>query len=436
MAEAYFVYKERAWATFDLFVRGLPRNRGYLVACGLETVLDYLRQLKFSPDDLSYLKRQGIFSPDFLRYLAHFRFRGDVWALREGEVFFAEEPMLRVTAPIIEAQLIESFLLNAVNLETMLASKAARVALAAQGRGVFDFSLRRTHGPCAALKAARSAYIAGCSGTSNVLAGKRYGIPLAGTMAHSFIMSFRQEIDAFLAYAETFSGRSILLVDTYDTREGLANAIKIGAYLKEKGFSLAGVRLDSGDIVSLSRLARKMLDKAGLRGTRILASGNLDEFRIAELLKKGARVDSFGVGTNMGTSSDAPSLDVIYKISEVTDDEGRFLPTMKLSLGKSTCPGRKQVFRLRDKRGRFLRDILGLEKERIIGRALLVKVVDKGRCVYKSPSLDKIRAYARANLRSLPAALREVYPRDKYPVLLSPGLRRLRSNLARQLGRK
>jgi len=436
MSQSYFIYKKKTCATFDLFVRTLPENRSYLVSCGLEDILSYIKNLKFSRQDLGYLKKQGLFSEDFLKYLTTFKFRGDIWAIPEGEIFFPNEPVIRVTASIIEAQIIESFLLNTINLQTMIASKASRVVLSARDREVYDFALRRTHGQDAGIKVARSSYIAGFSGTSNVLAGKLYNIPVAGTMAHSFVMSFKHEIDAFLAYSETFPHKTILLVDTYDTRIGIENAVTIGLYLKEKGWRLQGIRLDSGDIVSLSKLARRMLDRAGLNYVKIFASGNLDEFKIKDLLKRGARVDSFGVGTNMGTSIDAPSLDVIYKISEVTNEDGRFLPTMKLSKGKVTYPGRKQVFRIQDKRRRFIKDILGLEKEKIRGRPLLKKVVESGRVIYKTPSLDKIRISVRKNLSGFPEKLKDITLRYKYPVIISPQLKKLRSALAQQLEKR
>jgi nicotinate phosphoribosyltransferase len=436
MAQGYFVYKKDAFATFDLFVRALPKNRAYLVFCGLEEILGYLKNLRFSQEDIDYLSKQKLFSQDFLRYLANFRFSGCVWAMPEGTIFFAEEPVIRITAPIIEAQIIESFLLNTVNLETMVASKASRVVCAAGSKGVYDFSLRRTHGAGAGIKVGRATYIAGAKGTSNVLAGKLYKIPIVGTMAHSFVMSFRQEMDSFLAYANTFPQATILLVDTYDTKKGIENAITLGLYLKEKGYRLQGIRLDSGNIVALSKLARKMLDRAGLRFVKILASGNLDEFKIEELLKKGARVDNFGVGTNMGSSVDAPSLDVVYKLSEVTDDYGRFSPTMKLSKAKVTYPGRKQVFRIKDKKGKFVKDIVGLEKEKISGLPLLIKVMEKGRFVYKLPSLEKIRKTASDNLSGFPKELKEVVSGYRYPLVISPELKRLRRGLSYQLAKR
>lgn len=434
MAEGYFTYKRHTCATFDLFVRQLPEKRGYLVACGLEDILSYIKNLKFDDEDIAYLKKQKIFSGDFLKFLKVFRFRGDIWAMPEGEVFFANQPVLRVTAPLIDAQLIESYLLNTINLQTMIAAKASRVVTAASGRKVYDFSLRRTHGPQAGLKVARASYISGASGTSNVLAAKLYHIPCVGTMAHSFVMSFRQEIDSFLAYAETFPDKTTLLVDTYDIKKGVANAINTGLYLAEKGYRLQAIRLDSADIAGLSKLARRMLDKAGLKEVKILASGNLDEFKISRLLKKGAKVDSFGVGTNMGTSIDAPCLDVIYKLSEVTDEEGRFLPVMKLSKGKVTYPGRKQVFRVRDKKGRCLKDILALEKEKIKGgRPLLIKVVEGGRVIYRVPDIEKTRVALARKFKDFSPRLLDLNARYRYPALVSKGLSRMRRCLTQQL---
>lgn len=436
MSESYFVYKRDTSATFDLFIRELPVNRAYLVSCGLSDILNYLKNLRFSKLDIDYLKRTRLFSEGFLKYLSQFRFEGDVWAMLEGEIFFPNEPLMRVTAPIIQAQIVESFLLNTINLQTMLASKASRVVCAARGKNVYDFSLRRTHGQDAGIKAARSSYIAGCSGTSNVLAAKLYNIPAAGTMAHSFVMSFKQEIDSFLAYSNTFPGRTILLVDTYNTRVGIENAVTIGLYLKEKGYRLQAIRLDSGDIASLSKLARIMLDNAGLEFVKIFASGNLDEFKIKALLDKEACIDSFGVGTNMGASVDAPSLDVIYKISEVTDESGKFLPTMKLSKDKVSYPGRKQVFRVGNTKGMFIKDTLALEKENIKGKPLLKKVMSCGKIIYRQPSLDKIRLYLRKNLYSLPQKLKDVVPKYEYPVIISPQLKKLRNTLAQQLEKR
>lgn len=436
MADAYWHYKKKTRATFDLFVRSLPHNRSFLLSAGLEDIISYIRSLKFTVEDLAYFKSLKIFSREFLSYLKNFRFTGDISAIDEGEVFFANEPVIRVTAPIIEAQILESYLLNTINLQTMIASKAARVFLAAQGRGVYDFSLRRTHGWEAGLKVARCAYLAGFRGTSNVLAGRSYNLPVAGTMAHSFIMSFKSEEESFRAYAGMFPDRSIFLVDTYDTENGIKNAIKVGLELKSKGYKLSGIRLDSGELVGLSRMARRMLDKAGLGFVKIFASGNLDEFKIRDILKNKGSVDNFGVGTNMGSSVDAPFLDVIYKISEVTDESGRFLPTMKLSRGKATQPGRKQVFRVQDKKGNFARDVLALENEKIKGRPLLQKVVLRGKIIYHKRPLDRIREYALANLGRLPQDLRDVQSKYVYPVLVSPGLSKMAADLKLSLSKR
>lgn len=433
MAESYLEFKPGTLATFDLFVRELPLNRGFLIACGLEDALHYIENLKFDIASIDYLKKQDIFSEKFLHYLRNFKFKGDVWALPEGTVCFPNEPLIRVTAGIIEAQVIESFLLNAVNLQTMLVSKAARVVLAALDRSVYDFALRRAHGRDAAVKAARAAYIAGCKGTSCVMAGSLYGIPIAGTMAHSYVMSFKTELAAFRAYAKVFPQNTILLVDTYDTESGIDNAIIVGNELEAKGYKLKGIRLDSGNIAALSKLARARLDRAGFGYVKIFASGNLDEYKIEKLLKQGVRADSFGVGTNMGVSNDAPYLDGIYKISEVADINSEFMPTMKLSKGKVTYPGRKQVFRVKDKHGNYVKDILGLENEKINAEPLLVKAVEQGKVIYKQPPLEEIRKNAQKNLTHLPKKYKEMYPRAKYPVEISPLLLQLTRRLSREL---
>ncbi|MCG8430950.1 MAG: nicotinate phosphoribosyltransferase, partial [Candidatus Omnitrophica bacterium] len=431
MAQSYFIHKRSRRATFDLFIRTLPRNRSYLVACGLEDVVRYLEGLCFSAQDCRYLAGLKLFSPAFLRFLRRFRFRGDLWAMPEGTPFFASEPVIRVTASLIEAQIIESALLNTVHLQTLIASKAARVVHAAGGKKVFDFSLRRTHGSEAGLKAARAAYIAGCAGTSNCLAGQQYGIPVVGTMAHSYVQSFPGELDSFLAYAATYPDKSILLVDTYNTRRGVAHAVTVGRYLRERGHVLKGIRLDSGNLARLSQMARRQLDKAGLRDTLIFASGNLDEHAVASLRSRRAFIDSFGVGTNLGTSRDEPSLDIIYKISQVTDERGRFLPTMKLSRGKASYPGRKQVFRRFNARAEAAGDILALENERIAGVPLLRCVLAGGRRRGKLPSLKAIRAYAQRSVASLPEELKRLSRRYRYPVTGSPKLEALRRKCTR-----
>jgi len=338
-----------------------------------------------------------------------------------------------VEANIIEAQILEGFLLNTINLQTMLASKASRIVIAAKDKQLYDFSLRRTQGQDAAIKAARCSYIAGFSGTSNVLAGFLYNIPVVGTMAHSFVMSFPKEIESFLAYSNCFPEKTILLVDTYNTEKGIKNAIKVGLQLKKRGFRLLGIRLDSGDIVSLAKKARQMLDRAGLNYVKILASGNLDEYKIEKILKSQPPIDSFGVGTHMGTSSDSPYLDVIYKLSQVSYDKKKFLPTMKLSQKKSNYPGRKQIYRIKDKDGIFLRDILGLEEEKIKGIPLLRKVIDKGKIVYRSPNLEKIKEYALENLSYLSSSYKDINKKVVYPVIISKGLDKLTKDLRKNL---
>ncbi|MCM8780141.1 MAG: nicotinate phosphoribosyltransferase [Candidatus Omnitrophica bacterium] len=433
MAQSYLEFKPDVQATFDLFVRNMPANRSYFVAAGLEDALNYLENLKFDQEAREYLKKQNLFSAKFLDYLKDFKFKGDCSALAEGTIFFAQEPVIRITANIIEAQIVESYLLNTINFQTLIATKAARIVSVARGREVFDFALRRTHGSDAALKVARAAYLAGFRGSSCVFAGMLYGIPITGTMAHSYVMSFKNELASFRAYAKIFPKRTVLLVDTYNCEEGIGNAIIVAKELEKKGFRLAGIRLDSGDIARLSKWARKRLDGDGLNYVKIFASGNLDEYKIEKLIKNGAKIDSFGVGTNMGVSSDAPYLDGIYKISEVSDTNGAFLPKMKLSRGKVTHPGRKQVYRIRDKEGNYLKDILGLENEHLPGEPLLVKVMEKGKIIYKKPTLEKIRDFTQKNLACLPHKYKNLDKSAHYPVIISPELKRLIHALSRDL---
>lgn len=431
MAQSYFRHRMKAQATFDLFVRRMPKNRSFFLLAGMADVLRYLSNLKFDQQALDYLKRLG-FEEDFLTYLGKLRFHGDVWAMPEGTVFFANEPVLRLTGALIEAQIAESFCLNAINLSTMIATKAARIVQAARGRDVYDFSLRRTHGIDAALKAARSSYMSGFSGTSNVLAAKLYAIQAVGTMAHSFVMSFSDEAESFKAFFETFPDKCILLVDTYDTKKGIRNAIRIARDFKARGHLLKGIRLDSGNICSLSKMARRLLDEAGFKETKILASGDLDEYKIERLLEARAPIDAFGVGTRMGVSADAPSLDVIYKIGEVTNSDGVFFPTMKLSEGKATLPGRKQVFRVFDGKGFFQRDIVGLETERL-GQPLLKEVMRAGELISRERPLETIRNEAAGNLGRLKKEYKALRPEAAYPVRISPGLKKLVKGLATEL---
>jgi nicotinate phosphoribosyltransferase len=432
MCASYFDNKNFEPATFDLFIRRLPENRSYFLFAGLEQALQYLQSIKFNDEHLDYLKKQG-FNQDFLDYLHGFRFTGDVWAVPEGTLTFPNEPLIRVTAPIIEAQLVETFLLNTINLQTMIATKASRVVHAAKGKSVIEFGLRREPGIDAGMKVARSSYIAGCQGTSNVLAGMAYGIPVFGTMAHSFIMSYPKEIDAFRAFAKTFPNKSTLLIDTYDDIAGAEKAAIVAKELEAKGFRLGGVRLDSGDLAQTSKKIRKILDDQGLEYVKIFASGDLDEFKIEELLREGARIDAFGVGTKMGTSADRPYLDVIYKLCETMTSDGSFSPIMKLSKDKITLPGRKQVYRFKNKDGSFGKDIIALADESVEGEPLLVKVMEKGKLIYHLPSLNEIRATAKENLSKLPEEYKVLTGAPVYPVQLSRNLQNQIKTVKRQL---
>lgn len=423
MAAAYYQHRPHDKATFDLFVRTLPPQRSYLVFAGLERVLSYLTHMSFHRDALRYLRSTGLFSSEFLAYLGRLRFRGDVEAMPEGTVFFPNEPVLRVSAPIVEAQLVETFLLNAVTLATLIASKATRVVEAARGRPVVEFGLRRAHGADAGLQGARAAYIAGCAGTSNVLAGQVYGLPVFGTMAHAFVQAFPTEADAYRAFARTFPRGTTLLIDTYDTLKGARQAAKVARELLRQGGRLGGVRLDSGDLLALSRHVRRTLDREQCPNVKIFASGNLTEERITELLRRRAPIDAFGVGTDLSVSADAPTLDTVYKMSEVVHD-GRRLPTMKLSAHKQTYPGRKQVYRLiRD--GLMVADTLALEGEPVPGRPLLRPVMRNGRLVGELPSLAEIRRHVVRDRGRLPSGLRSLKGGKAYPVRVSPRLGRL-----------
>lgn len=359
MAAAYFENGIRDRAIFELFVRKLPRHRSYLIAAGLEQALDYLSTLHFTSDQIDYLCEHPSFnrvSREFFDYLAEFRFTGDVWAMPEGTAAFGMEPLLRVTAPIIEAQVVETFLLSTINFQTMIASKAARVVTAAGGRSVVEFGTRRAHGTEAGLLAARAAYIGGCIGTSNVEAGHLFGIPTFGTLAHSFVMTFEDEGDAFRAFLKVFPETATVLVDTYDT----IAAVKRLA--RDFGPSIPAVRLDSGDLCELSKEVRRILDDAGMIDTRIFASGDLNEYRIADLIARGAQIDSFGVGTELATSYDAPALSGVYKLTGL-EENGHVSMRIKLSHDKATHPGAKQVWRFTDDTSKYARDLIALADE-------------------------------------------------------------------------
>ena len=408
-------------ATFDLFVRELPERRNFLVSCGLEQALHYLEESRFEPDEIGYLATLDLFSKEFLEYLRDFRFTGEVMAIPEGEIAFQGEPLMQVTAPLIEAQLAETFLLNCITFQTMIASKAARVALASGDRKFIDFSPRRDHGADAALKAARAAFVGGASATSNVLAGRMYGIPLSGTMAHSYVMAFDSEIDAFHAYLEDFPKRAALLIDTFDVEEGARRAVQVARRLARDDIRIRAVRIDSGDLAPLTRSVRKILDEAGFDGVEIVLSGDLDEYRIKALLDDGVPVDSFGVGTQLGTSADAPTLGGVYKL--VAE---RNAPKMKLSAGKATLPGRKQVYRF-EERGRMTRDLIALEDDAVEGgRALLQCVMKNGKARHEPEPLEALQARCRGSLQRLPKELRTLErPRVAYSVNRSEKLEEL-----------
>lgn len=420
MAASYFREGMNAEATFSVFVRRLPPRRSFLVAAGLEDVLTLLEAFRFSDAAVDYLRSLGRFDPLFLDFLRSLRFSGSVRAVPEGTVVFDDEPILEITAPMIEAQLVETAILNLCHLQTMLASKAARVVLAARGRPVVEFGLRRTHGIDAGMKAARSAFIAGAVMSSNVLAGLHLGIPPTGTMAHSYVASFPQEIEAFRAFARAFPDDTVLLIDTYDTIAAAHKAAMVGREMRAQGRRLAGVRLDSGDLVALSKEVRKILDASGLHDVRVLASGGLDDEEVERVLEAGAPIDAFGVGTRMNVSADAPYLDMTYKLVTYA---GRGV--LKLSAGKQTWPGEKQVYRARRGDGRFGGDVIALREEPPPAHAmepLLGIVMDGGRITGPPPPLLAIRAHCAAQMAALPEGVRRLRDADAYPVAYSERL--------------
>jgi nicotinate phosphoribosyltransferase len=415
MLQAYWKYDLRHEAVFDLFIRRLKR-RNYLIACGLETVLDYLEDLHFSETALAYLSTLGRFEEGFLDYLAAFRFTGEVRAMPEGTAFFAGEPVLTVRAAIDQAQLVETFLLNQITFQTGIATKAERVVRAADGRRVIDFGMRRMHGTDAALKAARAACIGGVAATSNVHAAMHLGLEPAGTMAHSYIEAHHDEFEAFERFANLYPGTT-LLVDTYDTLTAVAAVIRLLEKLPAERRP-AAIRLDSGDLVDLSQRARRLLDEAGFSGVKVIASGSLDEFEIRRLLREGAAIDAFGVGTRLGTIDDEPYLDSVYKLAEVAG-EGR----MKLSRDKETVPGRKQVYRFVEG-GVAREDVITLEDEPYGGMPLLDTVMLEGKRMAPAPTLEQIQRRAKEQVAEMPGHLLALEPVSaNYPVRVSDALR-------------
>ncbi len=433
MMQGYFRHKDRnETVIFDAFYRSNPCNGGYAISAGLEQVIQYIRELRFDWEDIDYLASLNIFEKDFLEYLRTFRFSGDIWAIPEGTVMFPREPVIKVIAPIMEAQLVETAILNIINHQSLIATKAARVCYAARGDGIMEFGLRRAQGPDAGTYGARAAMIGGCIGTSNVLCGQLFDVPVKGTHAHSWIMSFPDEYTAFKTYADMYPSACILLADTYDTlKSGVPNAIRVFTEMREAGVPLSfyGIRLDSGDLAYLSKKARKMLDAAGFPDAVISASNDLDEYLIDSLKAQGAAITSWGVGTNLITSKDNPSFGGVYKLAAIQDKNGDFVPKIKLSENseKITNPGNKKIYRVYEKEtGKVKADLICLAEEeyreedelllfdpqepwkktRLAGgsyrlRPLMEHIFEKGKCLYTSPKVMEIRAYCRRELDTL-----------------------------------
>jgi nicotinate phosphoribosyltransferase len=431
MIEAYLDHGETKPAVFEFFVRKLPERRGFLVAAGLEQALDFLEGLRFSDEEIGWLARSGRFGARLLERLATLRFTGDVHAMPEGTVFFASEPILRVTAPLPEAQLVETRLINILHFQSLIAAKAARMTLAAPGKLLVDFGLRRAHGAEAGLLAARASYIAGFAGSATLLAEQRFGVPAFGTMAHSFVQACDDESLAFENFARSRPEGLTLLIDTYDTEAGARRVVALAPKLAALGITIRAVRLDSGDMTALAKSVRRILDQGGLAKVAIFASGGLDEDGIAAMLAAGAPVDGFGVGTSLTTSSDAPALDCAYKLQEYAG-----LPRRKRSAGKATWPGRKQVWRRCGDDGRMAADTLSLESDTQPGEPLIVPVMRAGRRLAPAPSLAEIRARAARNLLQLPEPLRRLDSGAQYPVQVAAALVQLAAEVDRRIARQ
>lgn len=421
MMQGYYEQGMDGVAVFEFFVRELPENRNFYLAAGLEQVLDFLEKARFTEEELEWLAGLGRFSDAFLDSLRAFRFTGDVHAMPEGTIFFPNEPILRVTAPIGQAQLFETRIINLLQFQTLIASKAVRMPLAAPGRLLVDFGLRRAHGAEAGLFAARASYIAGFSGTSTVLAGQLLGIPVYGTMAHSFVQAHDTEEEAFLHFAQAQPGSVVLLIDTYATEAAAQKVVDLAARLREMKIAIKAVRLDSGDLVAHSRKVRAILDRAGLTGIRIFTSGNLDEYVLQRFTAENAPIDGFGVGTRMVTSADLAYLDCAYKLEEYAGIARR-----KRSEGKATWPGRKQVYRHFGQDGVMTLDVLTVADEtRRSGRPLIKKVMESGKCLMAHPPLAEIRSHVRQQLEGLPADLKKLDKAPPFQVRVSAALQKL-----------
>lgn len=464
MMQGYYEKGQNENVIFDVFFRQNPCNNGYSVCAGLDQVIDYIKNLHFTYDDVDYLRGLGIFKEDFLHYLSGFHFSGDIYAIPEGTVVFPKEPLLKVVAPIMEAQLVETAILNIINHQSLIATKTSRIVFAANGDGIMEFGLRRAQGPDAGLYGARAAMIGGCVGTSNVLAGQMFDVPVMGTHAHSWIMSFPDEYTAFKTYAEMYPDNCTLLVDTYDTlKSGVPNAIRVFQEFKDAGKPLIkyGIRLDSGDLAYLSKEARKMLDEAGFPEAIICASNDLDEFLLHDLKMQGAAIDSWGVGTNLITSKDCPSFGGVYKLAAIQNEEGEFVPKIKISENteKITNPGNKTIYRIYEKAsGKIKADLICFadevidpkqdlllfdpmdtwKKTKLAGgtytvREILLPIFKNGECLYKSPTLKEIAAYCREEKDTLwDETKRLFYPHRVY-VDLSQKLYAVKQSLLDQM---
>ena len=464
MMQGYYEKGQNENVIFDVFFRQNPCNNGYSVCAGLDQVIDYIKNLHFTYDDVDYLRGLGIFKEDFLHYLSGFHFSGDIYAIPEGTVVFPKEPLLKVVAPIMEAQLVETAILNIINHQSLIATKTSRIVFAANGDGIMEFGLRRAQGPDAGLYGARAAMIGGCVGTSNVLAGQMFDVPVMGTHAHSWIMSFPDEYTAFKTYAEMYPDNCTLLVDTYDTlKSGVPNAIRVFQEFKDAGKPLIkyGIRLDSGDLAYLSKEARKMLDEAGFPEATICASNDLDEFLLHDLKMQGAAIDSWGVGTNLITSKDCPSFGGVYKLAAIQNEKGEFVPKIKISENteKITNPGNKTIYRIYEKAsGKIKADLICFadevidpkqdlllfdpmdtwKKTKLAGGTytlleILLPIFKNGECLYKSPTLKEIAAYCREEKDTLwDETKRLFYPHRVY-VDLSQKLYAVKQSLLDQM---
>jgi len=429
MLQAYFDQGMANTAVFEFFVRKLPEGRNFLMAAGLEQVLDYLEDLRFTPQELDWLAACGRFHGRFVDSLRALRFSGDVQAMPEGTVFFADEPILRVVAPLPQAQLVETRIINLLQFQTLVASKAARVRLAASDKLLVDFGLRRAHGAEAGLLSARAGFLAGFTGSSTVLAGMKWGVPLFGTMAHSFIQAHERETDAFEHFARSHPHAATMLIDTYDTEAAAHKLVPLAQRLAREGIAIQAVRLDSGDLAEHARRVRRILDDGGLPAIKIYASGNLDEYQLEQIVAAGAPIDGFGVGTRMNTSADRPYLDCAYKLQEYAGAARR-----KRSEGKATWPGRKQVYRGYGADGRMTGDVVTTADDAPAGKPLLEPVMRDGKRLAPSPPLASVREHALAELSRLPASLRGLAQAQAYAVTIAEPLRRLADEIDRRTG--